>query len=51
LFCHAYKDEEVDVEEEKKLYVRPTRDSLPFGGQIKKAAFKATFGEKANPAL
>ena len=28
-----------------------SRESLPFGANIKKAAFKATFGDKAVPAL
>lgn len=31
--------------------MRRTRESLPFGSNIKKAAFKATFGNGANHVL
>jgi len=44
-FSRSYKDNEVDHEEEKKLYVRRTKESLPFGMNIRKAAYKATFGK------
>ncbi len=41
-FTRTYVDDEIE-DEEKKIHVRRTRESIPFGGHIKKAAFKAAF--------
>jgi molybdate-binding protein len=48
LFAHAYKDKEFALtsEEEKKMAVSRTRDSIPFGMNIRKAAHTATFGSR-----
>lgn len=51
LFVRAYVDNEVE-EEDKKLHVERTRESMPFGMHIRKAAYKAAFGvEGSNPVL
>ena len=34
-FARAYKDNEVDMEEEKKLVVMRTKESMPFGMKIR----------------
>ena len=46
-FCRAYVDNEEDDEEQKK--VLKTRDSLPFGMNIRSAAHKAAFGTGLGP--
>lgn len=43
LFVRTYFDNEVE-EEDKRLQVRRTRESMPFGMNIRKAAYKAAFG-------
>ena len=43
-FCYDYKDNEVDMEEEKKLIVARPKESMPFGMKIREAAHKAAFG-------
>lgn len=51
MFVRAYVDNEVE-EEDKKLHVERTRESMPFGMHIRKAAYKAAFGvEGSNPVL
>ena len=49
-FTRTYRDNEVDMEEEKGTKAARTRESLPFGMNIRKAAYKAAFGTSA-PAL
>jgi len=51
-FVRTYKDNEVEAEEEKKLYVARAKESLPFGMHIRKAAYSAAFGKDgSHPVL
>ena len=51
-FTRAYVDNETYLEEEKQQKVAKARDSMPFGMNIRKAAYKASIGNlKPNNAL
>lgn len=50
-FARSYKDNETDMEEEKKLVVARPKESLPFGMKIREAAHKAAFGGEKRGVL
>ena len=53
MFARTYKDNEESDEEEKKGKTKAarSRESLPFGLNIRKAAYKAAFGQANNNVL
>jgi len=50
-FVYAYKDKEIDCEEEKNMHVARTKERMPFGMNIRKAAYNAAFGTKGYEVL
>lgn len=48
LFAHSYVDNETQMPEEKKLHVARTRESIPFGMNIRAAAYEAAYGKHMN---